>query len=276
MTLAPLSNAVVFKKLFRDPEVLREFLYDLTGLKLDIRPEYIETEKRFTPTVGPVDIVMDIVVEDPTHRILIEIQRERYDYHYDRFLHYHQVATVELVHSHQAYKLDRTVYTVVWLTARSHDPLYQHGLITTSLRSETESGLVLPIYPHRLFFLNPFYRNDQTPAGLADWLQLVVESIRNPQQPQVNYQREVIQKATHLIEGERLTPEERRLALEETGYEQHLRLRYEEGREERNREIARSLLAEGMDPAAVARITGLPADEVAEVDTRTRLGGEAQ
>jgi predicted transposase/invertase (TIGR01784 family) len=263
MPLAPLHNSVIFKKLFRDPEILHVFLKDLIGIDLDIRPEYIETEKRFTPPVGPIDIIMDIVVEDPTHRILVEIQRERYDYHYDRFLHYHQVATVELATSHRHYKLDRTVYTVVWLTARSSDPLYQHSLITTSLCSVTEQGEDLRIYPHRLFFLNPFYRSDQTPGGLADWLQLVVESIVNPEQPVLNYEREVIRKATTLIQGEHLTPEERRIMFEETGFEQHLHLREEQGRQAEKREIARAMRQRGLDHATIADLTGLSEDEIA-------------
>lgn len=273
MPLAPVSNSVIFKKLFRDPDVLTVFLKDLTGLDLDIRPEYIETEKRFTPPVGAVDIVLDIVVEDPTHRILIEMQRERYDYHYDRFLYYHQVATVELTRSYRDYRLGRTVYTIVWLTARSRDPLYQHGLITTSLCSVTDQGEALSLYPHRLFFLNPFYRNDQTRAGLDDWLQLVVESITNPQQPTLNYQRDIIRKASGLIEGDSVTPEERRIMFEETGYEIHLQLReaqgraegLEEGKLEQSREIARTMLVEGIDHAMISRITSLSADEVARL-----------
>jgi predicted transposase/invertase (TIGR01784 family) len=65
--------------------------------------------------------------------------------------------------------------------------------------------------------------------------------------------------------------------FEETGYEIHLELREErgrrkgraegreEGKAEQSREIARTMLAEGMDHAAISRITGLSADEVARL-----------
>lgn len=48
MQLAPLDNSVVFKKLFRAPEVLTTFFKDLTGIQLSLKPENIELEKNLT------------------------------------------------------------------------------------------------------------------------------------------------------------------------------------------------------------------------------------
>jgi hypothetical protein len=292
MALAPLNNSIVFKKIFTDPAVVSAFIYDLTGLEVDVRPENIQTEKRFNPPIGPIDIALDILIEDPTHRLLIEIQRVRYDYHYDRFLYYHYAATLEMARSHRMYKLGRTVHTIVCLTSRTRDPEYQCDLITTAFCSRSRAGRSIGIYPHKLYFLNPNYVEADTPPGLADWMKLITESIRNPEHPAINYDREIIRRAGELAE-DNLTPQEMKVLFEETGYEDNVRLQKEEGRQEglehgrqegeqkglergrqegeqkgrqegerqKSLEIARTMLARGLDPTLVAELTGLaPAD----------------
>lgn len=274
MVLAPLNNRVVFKKLFTDPEIVIAFVKDLTGLELDIQAEDITLEKKFYPPIGSVDIALDLLIEDPKHRLVIEIQKVRYDYHFDRFLHYHQAAIVELPKSNKAYKLDKTVHTIVWLTSRVKDPLYQHSLITTSFCSVAESGESLQIYPHKLYFINPYYLNDKTPAALIDWLQLVVESIVNPKEPKLNPQNKIINKATHLIADDGLTPQEMAMLLEENDYEENLRLNHKEGKAEglkeglqegerkKQQEIARAMQREGVDLVLIAKVTGLTLEEI--------------
>jgi hypothetical protein len=303
MHLAPLDNSVVFKKLFRDPEIVTAFINDLIGVELDITADNIELEKQFIPAVGAVDIKIDVFIQDPRHRMVIEIQRQRYDYHFDRFLYYHQVAMVDLISSYQDYRFGHTVYTIVWLPRRTRDPFLQHSVVTTSLYSVTERGELLDIYPHRLYFLNPFYVNEHTPPGVADWLKLAVESITNPHDPDINRERPIFERATQLIIEDGITPQERREMLEETGYENHLQLRYEEGQkaglekglqqgletgrqegletgrqegletgrqegletgqQQKAQEIARTMLEQGMEPSLVAQVTGLTPDQVA-------------
>ncbi|NJO15591.1 MAG: hypothetical protein HC877_07550 [Thioploca sp.] len=276
MALAPLNNGVVFKKLFSDPEIVTAFVYDLIGIKLDIQADNIELEKKFYPPIGAIDIALDIFIEDPKHRLIIEIQRVRYDYHFDRFLHYHQAAIVELAKSHKAYQLDRVVHTIVWLTSKVREPRYQHSLITTSLSSITESGEELHLYPHQLHFLNPYYLNERTPSGLVDWFQLVIESIINPKTPQINRHNKLIAKAANLIADEDLTPQEMVSLLEETGYEENLRLNREEGlvegikkgmeqgKKAEQLEIARAMYREGLEPVLIAKIMGVTVTDVAE------------
>ena len=84
MFLAPLNNGTIFKKLFQDKEVLQAFVKDLIGI--EIEPEEIEVEKRFEPAIGNIDIAFDIFADDPKHRLIVEMQRIKYDYHPDRFL----------------------------------------------------------------------------------------------------------------------------------------------------------------------------------------------
>jgi hypothetical protein len=169
------------------------------------------------------------------------------------------------------------VYTIVWLPRRTHDPFLSHSIVTTSLCSVTEKGEQLNLYPHRLYFLNPFYVNEHTPAGVADWLRLAAESITNPQHPTLNLERPILERATQLIMEDGITPQERAQMFEETGYENHLQQRYAEGQkagmqagletgqQQKAQEIARAMLAQGMAPTLIAQVTGLPPDEVAEL-----------
>jgi predicted transposase/invertase (TIGR01784 family) len=167
------------------------------------------------------------------------------------------------------------------LTSKTNDKNYQHDLITTSFCSLTRAGQSLTIFPHKLYFLNPNYMNEDTPSGLADWMKLVTESINNPDQPAINYEREIIRRAGELAE-DKLTPQEMRILFEETGYEDNVRIQREEGRqqglqqglergrqegEEKGRqagklEIARAMLAQGLDPTLVAELTGLSPDDL--------------
>ena len=264
MPIAPLNNQVVFKKLLSDEEILKAFIKDF--LDIDLTPQTIEVEKKFVPPIGGVDIEIDIFADDPTHRVVIEIQRERYDYDFERFWHYHIASQLELVKSHKEYKLERTVYTIVWFTRKIRHKQYQRSLITTNHVSKTEHDDLLFLYPHRLFFLNPFYLNDKTPQGLKDWMTLVVESVNNPSSPNINLQRPIIQKAAKLIDDDGLTPQERVSILDERDYNNMLRKERADAFQQGKLEIARNLLAKELDLTFIAETTGL---SIAELESLT-------
>lgn len=272
MRLAPLNNSVVFKKLFQDPATLKAFVKDLIGI--DIEPETIETEKRFSPPIGNINIAFDIFAEDSKHRLIVEIQRVHYDDHYDRFLHYFLAAILELAKSYKEYKLNRTVYTIIWLPKRVKEKKYQHSIITNTFHSVSETDEVVNIYNHTLYFLNPFYINDKTPAGVADWMQLVIESINNPQNPQLNYERGDIKRATTLIQDDDLTPDELAKLIDERAYERTLQSHRKEGRQEGRQEglqegllkTAKGMRAKGFEVATIAEITGLSEEVIANLD----------
>lgn len=269
MPLAPLDNQVVFKKLFRDPIILEAFLYDLLGVRLGLTAEQIELEKQFHPPIRRVDFIMDIFVDNPSHRMLIEIQRERYSYNHDRFLHYHQAAIVELASGYRGYSLEREVHTVVWLTQKVQEERFRRSLMTTSLTTVTELGERLTLYPHKLYFLNPYYLTAQTPAGLQDWMKLITESITNPKTPQVNQARAEIQRAINLIEQSELTPFERAQMKDEEEYQDTLAAREKksrleglaEGKRLQTLALAQSLL-DVLDDLTISQKTGLPIEEI--------------
>ncbi len=277
MALAPLNNEVIFKKMFRDPEILAAFVKDLIGIDLDPQTIVIEQEKKFVPPIGGVDTEMDIFVDDPQHRIVIEIQRVWYTSHHDRFLHYWLAAIVELVKGYLNYELSRTVYVIVWLMQKVEEKEYQSSIITTSFCSETHRGDKKTLYPHKLYCLNPHYADESTPSGVADWMKLVMESIKHPKSPQLNMARPIIQKAAQAINDDGLTPQERAKAIdigefeeklqdsETKGIKQGLQEGLQEGIQQEKRETARKMLAKGYDLAEVAELTGLSPDQFANL-----------
>ncbi|MEK8015479.1 MAG: hypothetical protein VSS75_001340 [Candidatus Parabeggiatoa sp.] len=52
--LATLNNQVLFKKRLSNEDILKAFIFDFLGIKL--QPETIEVEKKFTPPIGGIDI----------------------------------------------------------------------------------------------------------------------------------------------------------------------------------------------------------------------------
>ena len=271
MFLAPLNNGTIFKKLFQDKEVLQAFVKDLIGI--EIEPEEIEVEKRFAPAIGNIDIAFDIFADDPKHRLIVEMQRIKYDYHADRFLHYFMAAILELAKSHRDYKLNRTVYTIVWLPRRVRDKMYQHDIITTGFHSQTNQGESIIFYNHKLYFLNPYYKNKHTPPGVADWMQLVLESIDNPRDPQVNIERDIIYRAATMIEDDGLTPKERADLLDDADYEGHLAKKHaeglvkgrQEGIQQAHVETARRLLKIGLDIESISQATKLSIEQIKQL-----------
>lgn len=278
MTLASLNNSVIFKKLFRDPEVLTEFVRDVTGAPVQFDASHIELEKQFNPPIAGIDTRFDIFAEDPLHRTIVEIQRVRYDDHFDRFFHYHMVAILEQQKSYKLYRLQRTVYTIVWSVRPTIDPLYQKALITTIHESKASDGTVLNLYPHKLIFINPFHPDKSVPAPVMDWLQLASESVKNPDNPQLNLDRPIFSRASHLIEEQQITPTERAEIMDESEWERNLKNTHEAGRQDglsegrlaEKQENARKMLAKGLDPAFVASIVELPLDDLIGVEDDQR------
>ena len=139
---------------------------------------------------------------------------------------------------------------------------YQRGLMTLSHLLMTEQDESIMLYPHKMFFLNPFYFSDKTPQGLKDWMTLVTESVNNPRNPNINLQRPIIQKAAQLIDDDGLTPQERVSILDEHDFNRRMNKELTDALQQRNQEIARSLLAEGIELTLIAKTTGLSIAEI--------------
>jgi hypothetical protein len=210
--LANLDNEVIFKKAFTDPVVFRGFVKDILGL--DIEVGKIETEKQFRPKMAYIDFKLDIFAESKDERVIIEIQRIEYDHNFDRFLHYFLMSVAELQRGAKQYGMDKTVYTIVVLTApyrvddRSGKPVLNEVLIS-QLNPRNLLGEEVDLFGHQLIFLNSYHRDDFTPTSYRDWLDLIYQSINHPEDPQINLAKPAIRRAAEIIEVDNLTPEER-------------------------------------------------------------------
>ena len=206
--LAPLDNEIVFKLAFTDPTVLKGFVHAITGLEVEFST--IETEKRFNPKIGKIDFAYDIFAETSDHRAIIEIQRVEYDYHFDRFLHYHNMAMAELQRSSKEYKIDRTVYTIIILTepytVRTIDGIaVKDEILVSSVDPRTLADEQRKLFGHKLFFLNPNHKGSDTPVEIRNWLDFIYNSIHQSEQYNLP-DSESIEKAASLIYYDELTP----------------------------------------------------------------------
>ena len=113
--LGKLDNQVIFKKAFTDKIVLEAFVKDVLGI--DFEAATIETEKQFSPKVGNIDFKLDIFAESADQRVVVEIQRVQYDQNFDRLLHYFLMTIAEQQRSGAPYRVERTVYVIVVMTA---------------------------------------------------------------------------------------------------------------------------------------------------------------
>jgi len=283
--LAPLDNGTIFKTAFTDKTVFKQFVKDILGI--DIEVDKIETEKKFEPKIGNIDITLDIFAESTDHRVIIEIQRIDYDYNFDRFLHYFLMAIAQLQKSSEEYSIERTVYAIVVLTApykidqKNHKPIKDEVMIT-SLDPRNLEDKVVKVYGHKLIFLNHCYRKENTPANYCDWLDLFYESIHNPGNYHVNLNNKGIKKAVELIEYDRLSPEQlhlmkvdaqrkvvRKLDEEkarkegmEKGRKEGLKEGMEKGAENERIKMAKAMKKEGESPDKISIYTGLSKEEI--------------
>lgn len=271
--LGNLANEVIFKKAFTDKFVLQCLVRDL--FNVDFVPETVETEKRFEPKVAHIDFKYDIFAQSHDQRIIVEIQKVDYDYNFDRFLLYHNMAIAEMQRSSKEYKTDKVVYTIAVFTGRyvgterngkivERDILFHHSNLFDL------EGKEFDVFGHKLIFLNHHYIKDTTPQGYKDWLNLVKESIRNPENPMINLGNQGVKKVAELIDYDRLSPEELRESKNRNAAES-AKDAYESAAEQRrNVEIAKNLIVLGLNNDTIAKGTSLTLEQIQEL--RAELG----
>jgi hypothetical protein len=257
MILARLDNEVFFKKAFTDKIVFKAFVKDIIGI--EVEPSNIETEKAFQPKLGSIAFKYDIFAEDIKQRIVIEIQKVDYDHNFDRFLHYHLQAITEQQRSSEDYSVEKTVYTIVVMTApykinEKTREFYRDEVLISSLNPKNLKGTERKIFNHELIFLNPNYKGNDTPQNYRDWLDLIYESIHHPENPQVNTKNEGIKRAFEIVSYENISPEEWEQAKLETSKMKVIQLE----RQEEKFGIAKNLILAGSTDEFIIQITGLP------------------
>jgi len=88
--------------------------------------------------------------------------------------------------------------------------MVKEDILISDINPHNLKGEIFNFYGHQLIFLNPNFKKDDTPARIKDWLDLILESIENPNNPKINLNNKAIKRAAKLIEDDNLTPEERR------------------------------------------------------------------
>lgn len=262
MRLARLDNEVFFKKAFTDKIVFKAFVKDIVGI--EVEPAKIETEKAFQPKLGNIAFKYDIFAEDVERRIVIEIQKVEYDHNFDRFLHYHLQAITEQQRSSEDYSVEKTVYTIVVMTApykintKTHE-LYKDEVLISNMNPKNLNGIERKIFNHELIYLNPNYKGQDTPPNYRDWLDLIYESIHHPENPQINIQNAGVKRAAETVSYANISPEEWEQAKIEVSKRKVITLE----REEERNEIARNLLQSQLSNLEIAKYTGLTEAQVA-------------
>jgi predicted transposase/invertase (TIGR01784 family) len=273
MMLGNLANEVIFKKAFTDKFVLQCLVRDL--FNVDFVPEIVETEKRFVaaanrPEIAHIDFKYDIFAQSKDQRIIVEIQKVDYDYNFDRFLLYHNMAIAEMQRNSKEYKTNKVVYTIAVFTGKyvgterngkvvERDILFHHSNLFDLEGKEFDT------FGHKLIFLNHNYIKDTTPQGYKDWLSLVKESIKNPENPIINLTNQGVKKVVELIDYAKLSPEELRESKNRNAAESAKEAYELAAEQRRNVEIAKSSIIAGLPSNIISQITGLTLKQIEDL-----------
>ena len=274
--VAPLRYGVIFKKAFCKPEIFTAFVKAVLGIDIEI--DTVETEKSFKPglrqTQSKVDCRFDpsicsgqaLFAEDKKNRLVIDIQHDRSSDHYHRFMYYHLMAIAEQTAKAENYRPPLTVFTIVVLTGSDK---HQTDMSSVDFDPKTRQGKALGEIPHKLIYLAPHYMAEDTPEPLRQWLRAIEDTL-DEEVDETTYADPQILHIFDEIEQDLVSPVERAKMFEEynqeelrqTQFEQGLKQGVEQGALNKEREIARSMLADGMDMARITRLTGLSEAEI--------------
>lgn len=209
--LANLDNEVYFKKVFTDVDVFCAFVKDILGI--DIHITKVETEKVLPSKVSAIKFRMDLFAEDTESRTIVEIQKVDYDYTYDRFTHYFIGNLIDMQRNSKDYSFAKEVYIIVVVTAayrisdKNGKPI-KDDVLVTDINPRTLGGEIRDMYNHKMVILNTTNVSENTPTEIRDWLDLITESMKNPNDPQINLNKPAIVKAARLAELDNLTSEQ--------------------------------------------------------------------
>ncbi|MDZ7880846.1 MAG: PD-(D/E)XK nuclease family transposase [Saprospiraceae bacterium] len=209
--LANLDNEVHFKKVFTDVDVFCAFVKDVLGIEMKILK--VETEKVLPSKTSAIKFRMDLFAEDKENRTVVEIQKVDYDYTYDRFTHYFTGNLSDVQRSSKTYTYGKDIYIIVVVTSAyritdKHGVLLKDDVLITDMNPRTLDGQVRDMYNHKLVILNSTNVTAATPPAILDWLNLITESIKNPENPRINKSKPAIVRAAELAEADNIDPEE--------------------------------------------------------------------
>jgi hypothetical protein len=156
---------------------------------------------------------MDLFAEDKENRTVVEIQKVDYDYTYDRFAHYFLANMIDTQRKSKDYSFAKEVYIIVVVTSayRISDitgkPIKEDVLVT-DINPRNLKGEIIQMNNHKMVILNTTYVQTDTPESILDWLNLIRESMKNPENPTINTKKPAIVRAAELANIEELTSEQ--------------------------------------------------------------------
>ncbi len=268
--LGNLDNEVIFKKAFTDKTVFLPFLQNILSIEIEV--EKIKTEKKFIPKIGYIDFELDFFAESIDKRVCIEIQRIEYDHHFHRFLHYFLILIAKQQKNAKEYHIEQTVYMIAVLTVpyaiseKNRKPILDEFLLL-HLNPQSLRGEMRDLYGHQFVCLNPNHPDEDTPKKIRDWLDLIYQSIYNPQRPVLNTENEGIKPAIELISFDNLSPDERIQAKNKEASKIVLAKTEHKAKQEEKIEIAVKLTELGSANGFVAKAIGLTLEQIEKLRT---------
>jgi hypothetical protein len=204
-TVIPLRYGTAFKKAFRQPHIYSAFARDILGIEFEAKEVF--QEYAFHPPVGRVNIRYDLFAEDPTRRVIVEMQHIRDDETLDRFLYYHLIGQVEQVQGSDTYRFQRRVYTVVVLTRLPTKEELKFDVGVLSSKLSTLDGKELKDFGHRLVFVNARAGKEGMPEGVRRWMELIEDSL-DEQVDETRYGDPVMREVIEEIQWEKVSGDE--------------------------------------------------------------------
>ncbi len=257
--VVPLRYDTAFKKAFSQPEIFCQFAEDVLGIKF--HTDEVHRGYKFLEPIGQVDIEYDLFAEDLESRIVVEIQHVKERHFYDRFLYYHLINLVEQVKNSKAYQFDQTVYTIVVLTSPYSENEIDFSVAITDFNPINEFNRKVDVYPHQLVFVVPRMVNEQTPAGIKAWLELMLDSL-DGEMDESRYNSPIFERVIDAVKRDNISPAERRVLKDEESWEDTLIDENDRGRQEERITITRALISEGISTEVISRTTGLTEAEI--------------
>ncbi len=268
--LANLDNEVHFKKVFTNVEVFTAFVKDVLGI--DIHIDKVETEKLLPSKVSSIKFRMDLFAEDKDQRTVVEIQKVDYDYTYDRFTHYFSSNLVDVQRSSRTYEYAKDVYVIVVVTSAykvsdKNGVLIKDDVLVTDINPRTLNGELREMYNHKMVILNTTHVTPETPAAIKDWLDLIIESKKNPENPKINTSKPAIVKAVELGQTDNIDPEEVAEAkIEEMRKEAVARIETDTRKETDKLRISQALKQGRLSKNEIAELFETSLDEIEKIE----------
>lgn len=209
--LANLDNEVHFKQVFTNVEVFCAFVKDVLNITIEI--DKVETEKILPEPVSAIKFRMDLFAQSKDKRVVVEIQKVDYDYSYDRFSHYFLGNMIAMQRDSIDYSFAKDIYIIVVVTSAyrinelNGQPIKDDVLIT-DINPRNLKGEIRIMNNHKMVILNTTYININTPDDIMDWMNLITQSIKNPENPQINLNKPAIVKAAQLANKNLLSAEQ--------------------------------------------------------------------